>query len=183
MSSGSPQPASQLRTDEFGRTLRRALVDITPPRNPDDVDGDGHVSDPERLVCKLRELAEQLALEALLRPGKVDPARLQKAIQLISNLADELATRIEEGGSISREDLVDIAGEAVDIFQWACERPDERDAGRPEDSPALDGRVAWRSERPDADPAAPHVIRSGPPLPVVQRVTWIPVTDARESAA
>jgi hypothetical protein len=192
--SAHPRPApgdatgddTRTRVDSSGRTFRQVLVDITPPRHVDDIDGDGEISDPERLVRTLRDLAEQLALEALLRPGKVDPVRLQQGMQLITKLAGALTERIEDREPITREDLADISMEAIEIYHWACAPADEHDDHvRPEDNPAIDGRITWRTERPGADLATLRVIEpgGGSDRPSIQRVTWVEGADARGALA
>jgi hypothetical protein len=128
----------------FVQLLRRARA--APMR--DDLDHDGVVSKGEMLVRRLRDMAAMLALDAIVRPGAVDPVRLAKAVQLVNGLADQLARRITGKEPYTEEDLVDIAGEAVDILHWAAASASH---ATKDDDPAndsrTDGKVEWRPDR------------------------------------
>jgi hypothetical protein len=175
-------PDPQRRTID-GKTFERTLQDLRRARDVNDIDGDGLISDAERLLSKLKELAKQLAVEALTNRGKFDPQRMTKALQSIDRLIGELTGRIQSGEPITREDLADISAEAASIYMWGTADPKDADGSDPADSPAIDGRVDWRTDRPGADPAKLHVIDRPAAVPSIQRVVWVPVANAITAGA
>jgi hypothetical protein len=72
------------------------------------------------LVRRLRDMSTMLALDAVVRPGAVDPIRLATAVHLVGGLADQLTRRIGSSHPCTRHELVDIAGEAVEIIERAA---------------------------------------------------------------
>jgi hypothetical protein len=130
--------------EPFEQVLRRT---IEPPTNPDDLDGDGVLSKAEILVRHLKDAAEQLAFELVLRRGEVDPTKVMDGMRRLQRLANALTERIVSNEPFDDEDVANIAMEAMSIIAEATARPGTRTARDWDKDPMLDGKVEWRHER------------------------------------